>query len=86
MAVWDASAASGEAEPRRIRHPDYVARRTGSARASSRHTSAGDPHRRRTEEMKTTATVLDEVVINVFSGRLRRQLPLGIARIAEGSA
>jgi hypothetical protein len=36
--------------------------------------------------MKTTATVLDEVVINVFSGRLRRHLPYGIARIAESSA
>jgi hypothetical protein len=36
--------------------------------------------------MKTTATLLDEVVINVFSGRTRRDFPHGIARIAEGSA
>jgi hypothetical protein len=36
--------------------------------------------------MKTTATLLDEAVINVFSGRLRRDFHHGIARFAEGSA
>jgi hypothetical protein len=38
------------------------------------------------QKMKTTATLLDEVVINVFSGRLRRDLHHGIARIGEGLA
>ncbi len=67
----------------------HVSRRTGSARASSRHPAAGDPHSFRTETMKTTTTLLDEVlpefVVDVFSGWLRRDFLHTIARIAEGS-
>ena len=68
----------------------HVSRRTGSARASNRHPAAGDPHRFRTETMKTT-TLLDEVllefVVDVFSsGWLRRDFLHRIARIVEGSA
>jgi hypothetical protein len=50
----------------------------------------GDPHRFRTETMKTTTTLLDEVlsefVVNVFSGWLRPDFLYRIARIAEDSA
>ena len=68
----------------------HVSRLTGPARASSRHRAAGDPHRFRTETIKTTTSLLDEVlpecVVNVFSGWLRRDFLHRIARIAEGSA
>jgi hypothetical protein len=51
---------------------------------------AGDPHRFRTERMKTMTIFLDEVppefVANVFSGWLWRDFLHRIARLAEGSA
>jgi hypothetical protein len=54
-----------------------------------RHPAAGDPHSFQTETMKTTTTLLDEVlpefVVDVFSGWLRRDFLHRIARIAEGS-
>jgi hypothetical protein len=66
----------------------HVSRRTGPARASSRHPSAGDPHRFRTETMKTTLLdeVLPECVVDVFSGWPRQDFLHRIARIAAGAA
>ena len=45
----------------------------------------GDPLRFRTETMKTTTTLLDEFVVNVFNVWLRREILHRIDRIAEGS-
>ena len=60
------------------------------ARACSRHLAAGDPHRFRTDPIRTTTALLDEVLpeclVDVFSGWLRRDFLHRIARIAEGSA
>ncbi len=91
IALWDPSSTAGESEPRRILARDR--RVTADWVCSSLQPSpggAGDPHRFRTETMKTTTTLLDgvlpEFVVNVFSGWLRRDFLHRIARIAERSA